>query len=174
MTTLSLGEAANDLCSVIRRDRALRLQHCQQLVGLVAQELHRPARLDIEPYQGLGIRAAQIEAPIRELEGDPVGTIQDDGLLGIACFEGRDGRRGIGDPKIELAADRKQADTLTHQLGKRGRRPAARRRGSSQNAPKVLGATSPDCGWCRCRTHGRWSRAKRRSPDRWPSYWRAR
>src|SRR5258706_15495627 len=119
MTTLSLGVAANDLCSVIRGDRALRLQYRQQLVGLVAQELHRAAYLDVEPYQRFGIRAAQIEAPIRELEGHTVGPIEDDGLRRIACFEGRDGRLGIGNPKIELAADRKQSDPLVHQLGER-------------------------------------------------------
>src|SRR6266478_6769080 len=110
MTTLNLGAADNDLRSVIRGDRALRLQHRQQLIGLVAQEIHRAARLDIEPYQGFGIRAPQVEAPLRELEGYAVGPVEDDGLRRIARFEGRDGRLGIGDPEIELAADRKQAD----------------------------------------------------------------
>src|SRR5260370_29416732 len=113
MTTLSLGVAANDLRSVIRSHRALRLQQPQQLVSLVAQEIHRAARLDVEPYQGFGIRAAQIEAPICELEGHAVGSIEDDGPRRIARFEGRDGRLGIGEPKIELAADRKQAATLS-------------------------------------------------------------
>src|SRR5579863_1304808 len=119
MTTLSLGVAANDLCSMVRRDRALRLQYGEQFVGLVAEELHRSARLDVEPYQGFGIRAPQIEAPIRELEGHAVGSIEDDGARRIACLEGRDGRLGVGDPKIELAADRKRADTLVHQLRER-------------------------------------------------------
>src|SRR5579859_3039383 len=107
MTTLSLGAAVNGLCSVIRRDRALRLQHRPQLVGLVAQEIHRAAGLDVEPYQGFGIRAAQIEPPIRELERHSVGAVENDGPRRIACFEGRDGRLGVGYPEIELAADRK-------------------------------------------------------------------
>src|SRR6267154_6499248 len=108
MTTLSLGAAAIGVALSVRRDRALRLEHRQELGSLVLQESHGAARLDVEPYQGFGIRAAQIEAPVRELEGHAVGPIEDDGPRRVACFEGRDGRLGIRDPEIELAADRKQ------------------------------------------------------------------
>src|SRR5260221_13954524 len=107
MTTLSLGAEATVVSLSVRRDRALRLQHHQEFHGLVLEESQRAARLDVEPYQGFGIRAAQVEAPIRELEGHAVGTIEDHGLRRIAGLEGRDRRLGIGGPKIELAADRK-------------------------------------------------------------------
>src|ERR1700734_4083999 len=104
MTTLSFGTAVTST-SVIRRDCALRFQHRQQLLGLRLHQTLRAARLDVEPYQGFGVRAAQIEAPILKFEGYPVGAIQNDGLRCIACLEGSDGRLGVGDPVVELAAD---------------------------------------------------------------------
>src|ERR1700693_3753870 len=116
MTTLSLGGATMDTRLLIRRDRAWRLQQRQHLLGLRLKEIHRAADLDIEPYQGLGVRAAQIEAPVRELERHAVGSIQNEGLRRIACLEGRDGRLRLRDPKIELTADRTQPDPLPHQL----------------------------------------------------------
>ena len=87
MTTLSLGVAAKDVCSVIRRDRALGFQQPEQLRGFRLHELHRTACLDIEAYQRFGIRGAQIETPFRKLERDPVRAIEGDGLRRIALLK---------------------------------------------------------------------------------------
>src|SRR6185437_10884484 len=122
MTTLSAGAAAPAvgaaapvagaatpvagavLMSVIRGHRALAPQHAQQFLGLGLHEAHRAARLDIETNQGLGVGAAQSEAPVGEFEGHPVGAVEHDGLRRIARFEGGDGGPGIGHAVVELAA----------------------------------------------------------------------
>src|SRR5216683_2188219 len=104
MTTLSLGAEATVVSLSVRRDRALRLQHRQEFRGLVLEESQRAARLDVEPYQKFDIRAAQVEAPIRELEGHAVDTIEDHDLQHITGLEDRDRRLNIGNPKIELTA----------------------------------------------------------------------
>src|SRR6185437_13452405 len=108
MTTLSAGAAtpaAGALpMSVIRGHGALPLEHAQQLLGLGLQEAHRAARLDIETNQGLCVGAAQIEAPVGEFEGHPVGAVEHDGLRRIARLDGRDGRLGVGHAVVELAA----------------------------------------------------------------------
>src|SRR6185437_7107314 len=107
------------LMSVIRGHRALAPQHAQQFLGLGLHEAHRAARLDIETNQGLGVGAAQIEAPVGEFEGHPVGAVEHDGLRRIARFEGGDGGPGIGHAVVELAAHGEKADALAHQLGER-------------------------------------------------------
>src|ERR1700733_6019027 len=123
MTTLSFGVAAILMPPLsVRRDRALRLQRRQQFLGSGAHQIHRAARLDVEPYQGLGVRAAQVEAPILEFERHPVGTVDDDGLRRVARFEGGDGRLGVGNPVVEFAADGKQPDALVDQLRQRDAR----------------------------------------------------
>src|ERR1700729_2080999 len=78
MTTLSLGVSCMPYTLTVRRHGALRLEQGQQFAGFRSQEIGRAARLDIEPDQGLGVGAAQIEAPLRKLERYAVGAV--DGL----------------------------------------------------------------------------------------------
>ena len=59
---------------------------------------------------------AQIAA-IQATSGEAVGAIQDEGIGRVACFKDRESRFGVGNPIVEFAADRKQADTLAHQRG---------------------------------------------------------
>ena len=58
------GHVLDDGRSMICGNGAVRLQHVEQLAGFGAHELLRAARLDIEADQGLGVRGAQIEAPV--------------------------------------------------------------------------------------------------------------
>src|SRR5271156_5688281 len=83
MTTLSLGTAAgisDPLPSMIGRYGALRLQHVEDLFGPRAHQVYRAARLDVEAQQRLGVRGAQIEAPIGKFERHPVGAVARAGL----------------------------------------------------------------------------------------------
>src|SRR5882724_6860707 len=104
MTTLSLGWRTG---SVVRGNRALGFEQPEQLFGLGPHERNRTASLDIQAYQRFGIRGAQVEAPFRKLERHAVGAIEGDGLRRVALLERGDGRLGVGDAVVQLAADRK-------------------------------------------------------------------
>src|SRR5580704_6403280 len=122
MTTLNLGMAAgmsSALTSSIGCYGALRLQQVEELPGPRAHEILRAARLHVEANQGLGVRGAQIEAPVGKLEGQTVGAVARARLFRIARLHRRHRRCRIRYAVIELAAHRELRDALADQLRER-------------------------------------------------------
>src|SRR5271163_3131462 len=104
MTTLNLGMVAgmsSALTSSIGCYGALRLQQVEELPGPRAHEILRPPGLDVEANQGLGVRGAQIEAPVGKFEGKTVRAVARAGLFRVARLHRRQRRRRIRHAVIE-------------------------------------------------------------------------
>src|SRR5579862_9325751 len=67
--------AAATLARPYERSVASAVNEPEYLGGLLAHQRLVRARLDVEPHQGLGIRAPEIEAPLGEFHRETVGEV---------------------------------------------------------------------------------------------------
>src|SRR5690606_35830791 len=92
----------------------------EQLVRLRAHQRRVAAALDVEPEQRLGIRGAQVETPVVELDADAVDVLDPLRTRRVLLLDAPHRRRGVFDAPVDLAARRKERHPFLDELGKLG------------------------------------------------------
>src|SRR5690606_34949086 len=75
---------------------------------------------DVEPEQRLGIRGAQVETPVVELDADAVDVLDPLRTRRVLLLDAPHRRRGVFDAPVDLAARRKERHPFLDELGKLG------------------------------------------------------
>src|SRR6185437_8160255 len=99
---------------------ASRVDEPQQLIRLLPHEWLTAARLHIEPHQGLGVGAAQVESPLGEFHRQSVGEVDGEGAALVLLPHAREDRgRGGAELPVDLAADGIEPHALAHERRER-------------------------------------------------------
>src|SRR5690242_14881682 len=77
----------------IARSSGLAAEQREELLGAPAHQLLVAPALDVQAQQRLRVRAAQIEAPVREVDAEAVGAVDRERARRVACLRLRD--RGL-------------------------------------------------------------------------------
>ena len=97
----------------------------EKLLGLDLHEGAVAARLDVQAQERLGIGAAQVQAPLGKLHAQAV-DVRDLALRTVFRLDAGDGRRDVGDFRVDLARARVRGDHLVRR-GRRAFCPSGRR-----------------------------------------------
>src|SRR5690242_17341259 len=89
------------------------VQKLQDLLRLVLHQGDASARLDVETHQRLGVRASEVEAPLRKLHGQAVREIHSLRRPGVNLSDPLQHSAGFAlQMPVDLAAGRKQGRPL--------------------------------------------------------------
>src|SRR5690348_11267855 len=92
----------------------------QYLVRLLPHQRLAPECLDVETHQRLGVGAAQVESPLRELHREPVGEVESERAALVLRAHAGQNRLRIGlQVPVDLAADRVEPHALADECRQR-------------------------------------------------------